>query len=73
MPKLSGINHLRAIRAFEKAGFHLLKKRGKNHAVMTDGQKILIIPRHNPINAFTMGGIIKDAGMTVEQFKTLLF
>jgi predicted RNA binding protein YcfA (HicA-like mRNA interferase family) len=72
MPKLPGINHLKAIKAFEKAGFRLLKRRGKNHAVMSDGLKIIIIPRHNPINAFTMGSIIKDAGLTIEQFKNLL-
>jgi len=39
---------------------------------MTDGERIIIIPRANPINAFTMGGIIKDAGMMVEEFKKLL-
>jgi hypothetical protein len=39
---------------------------------MTDGERIIIIPRANPINAFTMGGIIKDAGMKVEEFKKLL-
>jgi hypothetical protein len=26
----------------------------------------------NPVNAFTMGGIVRDAGLTVEQFKKLL-
>jgi hypothetical protein len=39
---------------------------------MTEGGRIIIIPRENPINAFTMGGIIKDAGMTVKEFKKLL-
>ena len=39
---------------------------------MTDGIRFLTIPRHNPVNAFTMGGIIRDAGLTVEQFKKLL-
>ncbi len=39
---------------------------------MTDGERIIVIPRANLINAFTMGGIIKDAGMTVEEFKKLL-
>jgi hypothetical protein len=39
---------------------------------MTNGQRILIIPRHNPINAFTMGGLVRDAGLTVEQFRELL-
>jgi hypothetical protein len=36
---------------------------------MTDGERILIIPRANPINAFTMDGIVKDAGLTIEEFK----
>jgi len=39
---------------------------------MTNGERIIVIPRANPINAFTMGGIIKDAGLTVEEFKELL-
>lgn len=39
---------------------------------MTDGVRILTIPRANPINAFTMGGIIKDAGLTIEEFKEFL-
>jgi hypothetical protein len=30
------------------------------------------IPRHNPVNAFTMGGIARDAGLSVEQFRALL-
>lgn len=40
--------------------------------VMTDGLRILTIPRHNPINAYTMGGIVRDAGLTEEQFRSLL-
>jgi len=39
---------------------------------MSDGERIIIIPRANPINAYTMGGIIKDAGLSVEQFKELM-
>jgi hypothetical protein len=39
---------------------------------MTDGVRILTIPRHNPVNAFTMGGIVRDAGITIEEFKALL-
>ena len=42
------------------------------HFSMTNGERIIIIPRATPINAFTMGGIIKDAGMTIEEFNELL-
>ena len=70
MPKLPGINHLDAVRALQKAGFRIVRQ-GK-HIVMTDGSRILTIPRHNPINAYTMGGIIRDAGLTIEEFRRLL-
>jgi predicted RNA binding protein YcfA (HicA-like mRNA interferase family) len=70
MPKLQGIAYLRAINALEKAGFTVLRE-GK-HTIMTDGIRILVIPRHNPINAITMGGIVRDAGLTLEQFKEFL-
>ena len=70
MPKIPGVNHLDAIKALEKAGFRIVRQ-GK-HVVMSDGVRILTIPRHNPVNAFTMGGIARDAGLTPEQFKKLL-
>ena len=70
MPKLPGIPHWRAIRALKKAGFTIIRE-GK-HTVMSDGVRILTVPRGNPINAYTMGGIVQDAGLTVEQFKELL-
>lgn len=35
-------------------------------------KRILVIPRHNPVNAITMGGIVRDAGLTIEAFKKLL-
>lgn len=70
MGKIPGVNHLDAIRALEKAGFSIVRQ-GK-HAVMSDGVRILTIPRHNPINAFTMGGIVRDAGLTPEKFRDFL-
>jgi predicted RNA binding protein YcfA (HicA-like mRNA interferase family) len=57
--KISGVPHLRAIKALEKAGFRIARQ-GK-HIVMTDGVRIVTIPRHDPVDAFTMGGIVRDA------------
>ena len=70
MPKIVGVNHLNAVRALEKAGFSIIRQ-GK-HIVMTDGTRQVTIPRHNPIKAFTLGGIVQDAGLTVEEFRKLL-
>jgi predicted RNA binding protein YcfA (HicA-like mRNA interferase family) len=70
MPKLSGVNHQRAVKAFQKADFWIARE-GK-HITMTNGERIITIPRANPVDAFTMAGIVKDAGLTIGEFKKLL-
>lgn len=70
MPKIPGVNHLDAVRALEKAGFRIVRQ-GK-HIIMSDGVRIITVPRNNPVNAYTMGGIVRDAGLTVEGFRELL-
>lgn len=70
MPRIPGVNHLDAVRALEKAGFRVVRE-GK-HIVMSDGVRQITIPRHNPVKAFTMGGIARDAGLIVEEFRRLL-
>jgi len=68
--RLPGVPHLQAVHALQRAGFRVVRQ-GK-HIVMSDGSRILTIPRANPVNAFTMGGIVRDAGLTIEAFKKLL-
>jgi len=70
LAKIPGVNHLDAVGALEKAGFAIARQ-GK-HIVISNGIRILTIPRHNPVNAFTLGGIVRDAGLTIEQFRDLL-
>jgi predicted RNA binding protein YcfA (HicA-like mRNA interferase family) len=70
MANIPGVPHLQAIRALEKAGFEIIRQ-GK-HVVMSDGTRQVTIPRHNPVHGFTLGGIVRDAGLTPEQFRKLL-
>ena len=56
--------------ALEKAGFRIVRQ--SKHIVMTDGTRIVTIPRHNPVHAITMGNIVRDAGLTNEEFRALL-
>jgi hypothetical protein len=32
----------------------------------------MTIPRHNPIKGMTMGGIVRDAGLSIDEFRKLL-
>jgi predicted RNA binding protein YcfA (HicA-like mRNA interferase family) len=68
--RIPGVNHLDAVRALEKAGFRIIRQ-GK-HIVMSNGTRLVAVPRHNPIKAYTMGGIVRDAGLTVDEFRKLL-
>jgi hypothetical protein len=68
--KIPGIPHRQAVRALEKAGFRIIRE--SKHIVMSDGVRILTIPRHDPINAFTMAGIARVAGFNEEEFRKLL-
>jgi predicted RNA binding protein YcfA (HicA-like mRNA interferase family) len=70
MPKLPGVNHLDAVRALQKVGFRILRQ--GQHIIMSDGTRRVVIPRHNPVNAITMGAIARDAGLTVDEFRKLL-
>ena len=70
MPKLLGVNHLRAVKALQKAGF-IIDRQGK-HIFMSKGALKAVVPRNNPVDAYTMAAIVRDAGMTVEEFRELL-
>ncbi|MDA1313694.1 MAG: type II toxin-antitoxin system HicA family toxin [Acidobacteria bacterium] len=58
------------MRALEKVGFTVVRE-GK-HIIMSDGIRFITLPRNNPVHGVTMGGIVRDAGLTPEQFKKLL-
>lgn len=67
---VAGIPHLRAVRALERAGFRIIRQ-GK-HIVMANGNRLVTIPRHNPVNSNTMAIIVRDAGLTPDKFRSLL-
>ena len=70
MPKLPGVNHLRAVSALRKAGFTIDRQR--KHIFMSNGPRKVVVPRNNPVDAYTMAAIVRDPGLTIEKFKTLL-
>jgi predicted RNA binding protein YcfA (HicA-like mRNA interferase family) len=60
----------RVANAFSKRGFRIIKQR--KHIGMSDGTHRITIPRHKRINPYTLKSIIKDAGLTDEEFKALI-
>ena len=70
MPRVPGISQKEAVRVFQKLG--LSRCEGIGSSVLSNGERRLVIPRHDPINAITMGAIARDAGFTPQQFRELL-
>jgi hypothetical protein len=69
LPKLPGVNQLDAVRAFEKAGFWVAPgqaRRNDQWSTYSDYSP------SQPRRCLPMGGIIRDAGLTIEQFRELL-
>ena len=76
MSQWSSAKARRVLAALIRIGWNI-KRESSSHKILSAwlggcSARILTLPRHNPVNAFTMGGIARDAGLTIEQFRKLL-
>lgn len=73
--KLPVISRREAVRALTKAGFEVVPNRGKgSHIVMSrpGWRALLTIPDHSTLRRGTLRALIRDAGLTVDEFRDLL-
>ncbi|MBK5964635.1 hypothetical protein CCR95_11225 [Thiocystis minor] len=71
MPKLPLVSGAEAIRALERLGFVTLRQRG-SHIVLRRESSGCVVPNHREIKPGTLLGILKQAGVSVEDFVTAL-
>lgn len=73
MARLANISGKEAVKAFQKAGWETAGQVG-SHIVMTKlGLRVnLSIPQHKELSVGTLRALIRNAGMTVEEFLALL-
>jgi len=71
MPKLPLVSGREAVNALQRLGFVLLRQRG-SHAVLRrdtpEGARGCVVPMHPEIQPGTLRGILKQAGVSVEEF-----
>ena len=67
MPSLPLVSGAEAVRALEFLGFVVARQRG-SHIVMRKGSQGCVVPNHKEIKIGTLGGILKQAGASVEEF-----
>ena len=67
MPSMPLVSGAEAVRALEYLGFVVARQRG-SHVVMRKGSQGCVVPNHKEIKIGTLGGILKQAGASVEEF-----
>ncbi len=71
MPRLPRVSGAQAIRALERLGFVQARQRG-SHVVMRridpDTTTGCVVPLHSELAIGTLRGIVKQAGIKVEEF-----
>lgn len=72
MPKLPPLKPKQVIKILEKAGFSFVRQKG-SHRIYVKGNIGITIPFHNKeMKRGTLRHIIKQAGLTIEEFLKLL-
>ena len=73
MPRLPRVSGREAVAAFEHAGFIVVRRRG-SHIVMTKmgHAATLSIPEHRVVKPGTLRALIRQSGLSVEEFVDLV-
>jgi predicted RNA binding protein YcfA (HicA-like mRNA interferase family) len=59
------------LKALQKKGFKPIHQRG-SHIYTSNGSKLVTVPRHSELKLGTLMQIIKDAGLSKDEFIELL-
>lgn len=58
--------------ALERAGWTFERQRGSHMVMSRPGRRSIVIPRERELPRGTLRGIIRDADLTVDEFRSLL-
>lgn len=67
MPKLPVLSGAEVIKALERLGFANVRQRG-SHVVMRRGGIGTVVPLHREVKTGTLAGILRQAGVTQDEF-----
>lgn len=73
MGKLANISGKEAVKAFKKVGWQSLGQVGNHLVMIKPGVRVnLSIPQHKELSVGTIRALIRNAGITVDEFLELL-
>ena len=71
MPKLPHLSGSEIIRALERLGFHNARQKG-SHVILKRGSSGCVVPLHREVKIGTLAGLLRQAGVTAEEFLSVL-
>ena len=71
MPKLPRIGGAECIKVLQRLGFLVARQRG-SHVVMRRNDRGCVVPLHRELKVGTLHGVLKQAGVTSEEFVAAL-
>lgn len=74
MPRLPVVSGMEVVKAFARIGYEMNHQSG-SHMVLRHARpphRHLSVPNHREVAKGTLRGLIRDAGLTVEEFVALL-
>ena len=71
MPKLPRVSGAEVVRALERLGFAVARQRG-SHIVLRRGSIGCVVPNHRELKTGTLAGLLKQAGVSTEDFMKVL-
>ncbi len=70
-PSLPHISGAEAVRALEKLGFTVVRQKG-SHVVLRRGAVGCVVPLHRELKVGTLSGVLKQAGISADEFVRVL-
>lgn len=71
-PALPVVSGRQAVRALEKAGFAQISQKGSHVKLRTEAGRTVIVPQHRELARGTLASILRQAGLSIDQFLELL-
>jgi len=71
MPKLPHLSGEEIVKALEKLGFRFARQRGSHvvlKKVLVDGERGCVVPLHREVAVGTLSGILRQAGISADEF-----
>lgn len=71
-PSLPLISGKAAVQALEQAGFVPVSARGSHQKLRNPDGRVVIVPLHRELKRGTLASVLRQAGLSAEEFQALL-